>query len=88
MCIDLLDQQNAKNLKTHFKIFEFPSKTGVSMFRNMTLFSSSGSWHEDLKFGPRIDVFDPIEPEISTHFDASGQIINRNIKFMIWLSGI
>ena len=64
MCIDLLDPQNAKKKpKTHFQIFEFSVKTRVSIVRNMTPFSRSDSWHQDLEFGPRMDIFGPVEPE-------------------------
>ena len=65
MCIDLLDSQNAEKTKTHFQIFEFPAKTWFIMIRNMTPFRPSDSWLQDLEFGLRMDIFGPLEPEIS-----------------------
>ena len=41
--------------------FEFPAKTRVNIVRNITI---SDSWHQDLEFGPRMDMFGPLEPEI------------------------
>ena len=61
--IDLLNPQNAKTPKMHLN-FEFPAKTRVNIVRNVTLLSSLDSWHQDLEFGPRMDVFGPLEPEI------------------------
>ena len=61
MCIDLLDPQNAKKNKN---AFEFSAKTRVDMVRNITLLGPSDSWHQDLEFGPRMDIFGPPEPEI------------------------
>ena len=43
--------------------FEFPAKTRVNIVRNITLFSPLDSWHQDLEFGPQMDIFGPIEPE-------------------------
>ena len=62
MCIDLLDPQNAK--KKNKNAFEFPAKTRVNMIRNITLLGPSDSWQQDLEFGPRMDMFGPLEPEI------------------------
>ena len=53
MCIDLLDPQNAKKPKTR-----------VNMASNITLLSPLDSWHQDLEFGPRMDIFGPVEPEL------------------------
>ena len=51
MCIHFLDPQNAKNA------FEFPAKTRVNIVKKITLLGSPNSWHQDLEFGPRMDIF-------------------------------
>ena len=61
MCKDLLDPQNAKKTKN---AFEFPAKTGVNIIRNITLLGPSDSWHQDLEFGPRMNIFGALELEI------------------------
>ena len=68
MCIDLLDTQNAKKEKN---AFEFPAKTRVNIVRKITLLGPSDSWHQDLEFGPRMDIFCPLEPEL-WQFEVSG----------------
>ena len=44
--------------------FEFPAKTMVNMVRNITLLGPSDSWHQDLQFGPRMDIFGVLEQEL------------------------
>ena len=61
MCIGLLDPQNAKK---HKNAFEFPAKTTVNIVRNITLLGPSDSWHQDVEFSSRMDIFGPLEPEI------------------------
>ena len=61
MCIDLLDPQNAKKTKD---AFEFPAKTRVNIVRNITLLGTSDSSHQGLEFGPQMDIFGLLEPEI------------------------
>ena len=61
MCIDLLDPQNAKKPKN---AFEVPVKTRFNIVRNITLLDPSDSWHQDLEFGPCMDIFGPVESEI------------------------
>ena len=36
----------------------------VSMVRNMTPFNPSHCWYQDLKFGPRMNIFGLLEPEL------------------------
>ena len=64
VCIDLLEPQNATKPETHFWIFEIPPKIRISIVRNVTLFSPLDSWHQDLEFGPRMDIFVPLESEL------------------------
>ena len=64
MSIDLLDPQNAKKPKTYFQIFEFPAKTRVGKVRNISPRGPLDSWHQDLEFNRRMDIFGPLEPEL------------------------
>ena len=50
--------------KKNKNAFEFPAKTRVSIIRKITLLGPSDSWHQDLEFDPRMDIFGPLEPEI------------------------
>ena len=36
----------------------------VSMARNITSLGTLDNWHQDLEYGPRNDIFDPVDPEI------------------------
>ena len=47
-----------------FYACKFPAKTRVSIIRKITLLGPSDSWHQDLEFGPRVDILGPLEPEI------------------------
>ena len=59
MCIDLLEpQKKTKN------VFEFPAKTWVNIVSNITLLGPSDSWHQDLEFGPQMNIFGPLDPEV------------------------
>ena len=48
----------------HFKTFKFPAKIRVSTIRKIIPQGPSDSWLQDLEFGPRMDIFGPIEAEI------------------------
>ena len=61
MCIDLLDPKNAKKNKN---AFELPAKTRVSKVSNITVLDPSNSWHQDLEFDPRMNIFGSLEPKI------------------------
>ena len=50
--------------KKNKNAFEFPAKTRVNIVSNITLLGPLDSWHQDLEFGSRMDIFGPLEPEI------------------------
>ena len=60
----------------HFKTFKFPAKTRVSTIRKIIPQGPSDSWHQDLEFGPRMDIFGPLEPEI--------WLFEISLLFLIW----
>ena len=66
--------------KKNKNAFEFPAKTRVNTVSNITILGSLDSWHQDLEFGLRMDIFGPVEPEL-WRFEVFSKKILKNIPY-------
>ena len=60
--------------KNQKRIWIYSQNEGI--VSNITLLGPLDSWHQDLEFGPRMDIFGPVEPEI--------WLLEISLLFLAW----
>ena len=53
-----------KNKNRILKFLNLPAKLGLLWSETSPPLGPLDSCHQDLEFGPRMDIFDPLEPEL------------------------